>query len=635
MDTCRTLMIVATASSAVACGTDAGSSPEPMASALRNAADWAPDYDVVDIEALPADLIAGVTSGCSGDRLVAELVDGTTCPDLQGWATGLSLGGFCGYRALSVAPLDDPSTDPRFGKVTEDCLAVRPQRGSALEPVVGMQARDAFASRVGFLSAMELEMNGNSTEPFRSPVTVAVVDTIPELRPGQPNSEHGENLARMISSLACPSGEASCAVTVQTALGLPRIDFGAPDLVRGGYMGRFTDLARGVVTAVDAWDGAGHLIVNLSVGWEFEIFGGEHPGTEIVRSAVQYAYCHGALVVASAGNDAGLCQDGLLAPAVLAEEYAPGGARCTALGVPVAEQVLEGSAPLVHAIGGLGYGDEDMPGSRLGAHTRLMANASHGMGGDGVLTTPLTGTSVSAAAVSGAAAMVWSYNPGMSRNEVMDALYQGGQPLGFEADVSSPTDTGLVSSHRLSICGAMEHACGLDPNCGLNLSCALPTDHSDIHSILVAAEGAATDVGSPVVPAARILCSEQSTCGVQHSAESEAECARLAPDPAAPYADPQPGGTICSICGLDGLTLTGSLDQHVDANTVEEVVLLIEENGGRSQTRYSLGPPAFTNAGILKMDVDAPGLADPRSTYTLIGVLADGTMLENTIYSRR
>lgn len=634
MKSSQYLLVTAFLTSTAACG---AAGEQPLGGSLRASSPSTPSYDVLTPAELPADVLTGALSGCSSDRMVAEPVDGGTCPTFTGWELTPLVGGYCGYQSDVPGDQLSGSELENFKAVKEDCLAVAPQRGSALEPVIGEDVRNAFAHRVGYLAEADLSLpSGVSTEGFRSPVTVAVVDTVPRTHANVLNSEHGEDLARVIKTLACPNlSSSSCAVAVERELGLPRVGHKVEDIdtAKGGYMGTFTDLARGIVSAVDEWDGTGHLVLNLSVGWEFEVFGGDHPGSDAVRSAAQYAYCHGALLVVSAGNDGGLCQDGLLAPAILASAPAPKTNRCTDLGVPPASQVLEGTAPLVHAIGGLGFGDDEMSGSRIGARTRVMATASHGMGGGLQLTTPLTGTSVSAAATSAAAAMVWSYNDSFTRAEVMDALYQGGEPLAFNADVTAVTDNGDVLSHRLNICGAMDHACGLNSACNLSLDCTLPSDQTDIDAIVLAAEAAATyDQDEDVTFVGESSC-DPTICGVEISTPDLTDCARVSPDPVAAYADPQPGSTICSVCGVNGFTLTGSLDSHVDPLQINELLLVVTFPWSGDKKVYSLGRPAFTRTGILSMRVNTTALSIPNTTLTLVGLMSDGSTLENELLS--
>ena len=72
--------------------------------------------------------------------------------------------------------------------------------------------------------------------------------------------------------------------------------------------------AAGIVEAVERWRTADygsnptpHLVLNLSAGWEPSYFGGDGPDMPVrvraVKTALEYASCHGALIVAAAGND--------------------------------------------------------------------------------------------------------------------------------------------------------------------------------------------------------------------------------------------------------------------------------------------------------------------------------------------
>ncbi len=235
-------------------GVRAGASGE-SGYADEDVSDWAPSYTAEDFETLPEDLQSSVLSACSSERQVVQVIEGTGCPKPKkgDWDRTPLIDDYCVYSYTGTGVAPSLEGDPAFGSVNDDCVVIRPQRGSALEPVIGEDVRNAFGRRLDVLTESDLEMNGNSTEQFRSPITVTVVDTVPRDRPLDPNAEHGEDLARIVQTIACPNTSApDCAVSVEAELGLPRVDHDSkPDLDHGGYMGTFTVLATGIVDAVD------------------------------------------------------------------------------------------------------------------------------------------------------------------------------------------------------------------------------------------------------------------------------------------------------------------------------------------------------------------------------------------------
>lgn len=228
------------------------------------------------------------------------------------------------------------------------------------------------------------------------------------------------------------------------------------------------------------------------------------PGARAVLDALHYAACHGALVVAAAGNDPGYedTPSGPMLPAAWERLPAPSEAACKAWFGDDAVKALAapktGYAPLVHAVGGVDDRDHPIPGSRARAMPRLVAPAALAAaypedpadagyarlcapGADAPSafvcdrTAVRTGTSVAAAVTSAIAAVVWAHHPAWSGHDVMAALYAGGMSLGEKPDVLF-SGKGRETIVRVSLCGALAASCKGAPRgtCPDRLTCTRP-----------------------------------------------------------------------------------------------------------------------------------------------------------------
>ncbi|MEM7157837.1 MAG: S8/S53 family peptidase [Myxococcota bacterium] len=565
---------------------------------------------------------ADYAGACPDTRFIARSISPSHCPEIDGWiarslfeegspwlmaapsaAVSDSDGHLCRYSWDEVvelgeahdnlelaatglaATVDDPEppVPPVLHDYSSDCEVVRGQRGSAISDVVGPGVRQVFRDQIGWVPGVALP-------PGSSPVAVAVVDTMPTSEPDDPRSEHGELMARIIEDVAC-SGGFPCDVSVSRILGLPRYIAGE-DRDRGGYVGSHGDLAVGIVESVERWR-LGHpipalrppLIINLSVGWEATLFGsGETVSTEAVEIAMEYASCHGALLVASAGNSNSACQAGAMAPAMWENRAAPDSARCQELGFPP-NSWNSGYRPLVHAVGGLTFQGEDMPGTRPESMPRMAAHSTHAYAGSAVLSSSLTGTSVGAAAVTGAAALVWSYDPSLQAHEVMELVYAGSADLGRNADLHI-AGNGADTVHRLDVCEVLQNQCSQDALCsaaGVNLGCTPPAHH-DMDAVADAV--ANIPVADSYAPAfgAALACAP--ICGVPSEAYSETStvCNEIEPDPVVLFVNPQPNLPTCSNCTLtdddadddaEAWQVHASLDSFYDGAPIERVVVTV------------------------------------------------------------
>ena len=221
--------------------------------------------------------------------------------------------------------------------------------------------------------------------------------------------------------------------------------------------------AEGIRWAVDH----GARIINLS-------FGGLED-SRAVRLAVEDAYQRGALLVAAAGNCGEL--------ATFRDE------GCDVANPPIYPAALS----QVIAVGALGATGELAPYSETGSYIRLTAPG--GVGGsrrsnplDYILSTwppalpsPIdlpgysyeVGTSMAAPHVAGAAALVWSTNPTLSRDEVEQLLFETADPLG------PPGRNDRYGYGRVNVQRAVERAVQLPGNRAADIRLLLESPQPD------------------------------------------------------------------------------------------------------------------------------------------------------------
>ncbi|AKT42365.1 S8/S53 family peptidase [Chondromyces crocatus] len=452
--------------------------------------------------------------GCTGRRWIAHIPPPGTCPapplgwimaPLFGAAAPPGLSSLCLYDHAGlpgpvppqpITALHTALTTQGATAIEEDCVVVEPLAGQ-------LQA----ASRPWLHDQLLAQLDASGPLPqggTPSPVAIAVADTSPDARPdGVTGSiprgrlDHGYTMAWLARDLACPAG-GPCTAYLSTQLALPHIDNATVDLAQGGYFGTRGQLAQAIHRAVDAWKAAypaqRRLVINLSVGWEPDAGCGDPSAPELlplperaVLLALQHAACHGALLIAAAGNDPGGPEphypagtpmpSGPTCPAAWSVEPAPSSSRCTDLegtgyATPFSALPLRYTPPsppeapgapiddaLLFAVGGVDHADRPIVRARPEGNPRLAALALHGTAGQPGLSlpAPLTGTSVAAAAVSGIAAATWAYRPDLTATEIMDLVYRAGPILSRKADFHASGVSDLV--RRVTRCRALAAAC--------------------------------------------------------------------------------------------------------------------------------------------------------------------------------
>lgn len=405
-----------------------------------------------------------------------------------------------GLQHYCVAEYEGPDPEPvlprslrlRFRRAEPDSLAIT-TAGSPLQRLTAAPFFRRFGDEVERPSHLVLDV---SAVPR---VRLAFLDTQPTgvgvpVRPGAGapalESEHGFSLLQIAGYLqgmepaglagAPPVGAVNLLagplqIASRLALPFPRPEVGlggaAPverslpgTATAGGAIGGFGDLQRALWEEVSEWIAprAGavrpdHLVLNLSLGWDGERFGGREDLSEGVAipsiyETLRIAAANDILVFAAAGN----------------ERPGPDGAAELPL-LPAGWQAegpwRRGQAhgrPLVRAVSGVDGRDHPLVNTRARGEAPLVAYGDHAVVPDiadgRVHTGALTGTSVSTAVVSTIAALVWSQSSGLSAGGVMDRLAASAPAIPRRPDFAS--SGGEV--RRISLCPTLAAVC---PEC--------------------------------------------------------------------------------------------------------------------------------------------------------------------------
>jgi hypothetical protein len=235
--------------------------------------------------------------------------------------------------------------------------------------------------------------------------------------------------------------------------------------------------------------------------------------------------------------------------------------------------------PLVYAVGGVRADDSPLSNARPGGHPRLAAPGSHAVAADdsGAVLQPtdiLTGTSASAAVVSGIAATVWGYRPSLTAPEVMGYVRQSAVDLGVPADFcleGSACASGAVpaerSIRRVSQCHALKAACSPRaehcPPGAATLACVPRPARSGHLPRLSAAQAALIDSSITLTvdgsgwsaaldtAATRGLCQHAALRGSDGgSLETACPFRQYYSGPKRPWTGPQPKENPCPLCRM-------------------------------------------------------------------------------------
>lgn len=376
-------------------------------------------------------------------------------------------------------------------RIDDGCAAVGPAGGDDPSPYSETWGRleEIFLEQVGDVEPVTVLDGSEAGDPEGPRVRLTFLDTQPvDKWDRDVNSRHGYALAEMARKIVCnePGSNAGCTAEIDSRLALPIENFtqGNPEDTTmnwdlGGYSGSVDFLAAAVWDALRDQERTPeqHLVLNLSVAWNGEVFGGLEDRVEDMPATVQALYralevasCRGALVVAAAGNRSEGPNDevGPLLPGGWEVRDAPNAEACEARLGEVPRRVFDRPEPLVYAAGGVRFDNSPLYNSRPGATPPRVAYASHALVMPSETSRvkvpaktpkPFTGTSVATAVTSAAASVVWHHWPGLTRARLMDLLYRSGIPVEATADFHHPSMREPPVVRRIAVCKALESAC--------------------------------------------------------------------------------------------------------------------------------------------------------------------------------
>ncbi|MEL7450135.1 MAG: S8 family serine peptidase, partial [Pseudomonadota bacterium] len=415
-------------------------------------------------------------------------------------------------------------------------------------------------------------------------------------------SQHGYTLMSLARDMLCEAN-GTCGVEVVSQLGLPLVRCGSVtgfcrNEANGGYAGTMGDLAMAIRSQVEDW-GTGNvdnLVINLSLGWDSR-FGGETPvsnsrvAAQAVYAALQDAACRGAIVIAATGNrvsgpDSNL---GPLLPGGWETEAAPNTTQCQSIVSRQSEIRRPGGLyrPLVYAAGAVRT-DNSKAETRTEGESRLVAYGDHAVAQVDGVTPPApsqiyTGSSVSAAVVSAAAAAAWHFSPAVGPAQVMTSVYDSSTGVGRTAEFCLGGGACSFDVRRVNVCQAIDKICG-DFGGALcsPLTCEAPGDvlrglpEDDIDALFA---GAPTfDVSTLTKVTALDVCRPGLEIHTLPGTNLQDPCPQRQyyAVQATPWTDGQPEGQFCPNC-LDRFHSPGKLFLEVDPameGTLSRVTLL-------------------------------------------------------------
>jgi hypothetical protein len=397
----------------------------------------------------------------------------------------LGLDRYCIYTALPGT--EDFRQPSGLVKAERDRMALSTtSAGGDLSDALGTKIWQTLAEQFRKQTGQEASAPGSAAPKLKKRestdqplVRLAFVDSQPDGEwilptPATKDSQHGFTLGHLAYGLVCPSS-GPCAATIVTRRALCYQKFDPEQLLalqevgntRSGHMGLVSDLAAAILAEVLHWRDVGtprHLILNLSLGWDGELFGDLdaqsvsqlEPSVQAVYKALRFARQSGVLVVAAAGNAQGRESAWPLFPAAWELR------RPTLFHLPFGRK-------RIYAVGGVDSQGLPLPNTRKGGQPRRVAYADHAVTGaePSKPTAMYTGTSVSAAVVSSIAAVVWHLQPELTPAEVMRLITRSGDELDTQADFYAwkwllSKLMAAPNARRLSLCQAVQQAC--EPN---------------------------------------------------------------------------------------------------------------------------------------------------------------------------
>lgn len=596
----------------------------------------------------------GTSDVCSGLRWVGVYEQGGSCPQAgSGWSGGRLIGDpaappvlrrYCAYEWVVAGPPDLAKLPKKTiadqtwlppAWLDRDCAALAQQ-----SPLTKADQVDAIvAPTLAAAHATQIESPAAPVAPGGGTVAVAVVDAWPDTsRVGR--STHGFGMAAIVEAVSCGNLAygASCPIITFPQLALDRFDAaGHRDLVHGGSYGFQSTLATAIYQAVAA-PTAGRKILNLSVAWDGRYNdstvapGSFSKAVAAVVDALEYAACQGVLVITAAGNVTGAtaADTGPLYPAAWEQQLAP---ACTGV-----------TRPLVYSAGGVDGRDEPLANARPGARPLLAAPGfvvpgNKTVAGVPVAVGPFTGSSVAAATLTAAAALVWQRQQNLRPDEVVGIVRNAGHALTDPADYCLAPPCGNI--RRISICESLA-AAGAPVTCGAVTIAAgagsNPTYDAATLAALTAVGPAAADGTALLSPFKPAPCKKSTlSSGAGPNGPLEACPGQILPtDVLFPSVDPQPEPNPCPSCTVASSQLELSIDASLSSPVVPQtltyskrgVVVLrydlasaVDVNGVRLGA--GLAPGSYTRVTlptrtiVYGVDFDAAQIEWPRTTtYT-------------------
>jgi Subtilase family len=502
---------------------------------------------------------------------------------------------------------------PSIESIEEDCLVTAPQSSSPTQ-LSGPTLYNQFRRAAG----VTFDPGPLATKAFRQ-TFISALDTLPHNKTGRlfgpamdvnedpfpfAKDEHGWLVLALIDDLTTYDFEVRAPGPIYSLtkpdaqLALPGIDLDNIDEDNGGFFGRQFHLANAICGAIETWrsntvdprkEPAPVLVMAVGAlpleGQECDseavILAQSALPTKIIYYAMQHAACHGAAIVAAAGNDpngkvkvAG-CEDevpGATCPGAMSQIQAPTRAQCLdfyegtsydselfKIHDPSIDPNLDN--PLVYMISGVDGAGALLSTSRESGTSKLAAIGELGSAKDkyGSWHAARTGTSIATAVTGAAFATLFAFNPELTAAKAADILYHSA----VKNDELPPQIAADGNEVRvISICRALEESLGLSQQLG----CADEIGQTPPALVEIA------DFGEFSPPP---LSLDVVALGSPTSSPSATQCAGNSP-----LLNPAPGSTRCPDCGYLVGSNGGSGEAYIhlaDGNevTIQQLTLVL------------------------------------------------------------
>lgn len=392
----------------------------------------------------PGDLVNSVEPATNAPG--TSVVAGGFTTVVTGTLSNAVIGGVAGSTTGSLATGVLGVTNGVAGGLTNSVATGTSGAGGGASNSVNVGIADWVVN--GDLEFVEASPYTPPVTALPAPVTVWVLDDASG--EDDPDGHHGRAVGQLIKQNACASG--ACAVTVRYV-----------DVFESGATATASTLAlaRAIVNAADA---PGRNIINISLGVHARRVWANPPDSrgelgiyyiayDALVSAINYAGCKGALVVAAIGNrDGGDQETNREVPDNNA--LYPGAWSNRNHGWTCSSQPQSRDRALVLGVGAIGPTGEDSPTMRPNGRAEFVAPGyavTLNEAGEGQMY--WEGSSFASAAASAVAAAAWSYAPTL--------------PALPESNVSQPSLYGLLRDHARRTRQIRTHICHEDGECDL------------------------------------------------------------------------------------------------------------------------------------------------------------------------